>query len=287
MKIFLHASRHHFDELSCRREIIDHIVRLAGGAPLAVSARCFEHLRPLLPADAFAVSPLADRVDAEIALSIGGDGTFLRTAQWVAPYEVPILGINAGHLGYLAGFTPESFLASDLKDVAIERRMMLRVDCSAELPDDFVPYAINEVALLRKDTASMISIRASLNSNELTTYRGDGLIVSTPTGSTGYNMSVGGPIIEPTAPVIVISPVAPHALTMRPLVVGAGPTTNIHLAADSRADGCLLSLDSRIVSIPVKSRVDVSRAPFPLLLVQGRDSNFISTLRSKLLWGQS
>lgn len=284
MKIFLHASRHHFDNLTCGREIIRHIVSMAQGEPIAVTSRCYAHLRPLLPDSAFAVEP-PEPITADIAISIGGDGTFLRTAQWAAPSRVPTLGINAGHLGYLAGFTPESFLDSTPADFAVETRMMLRIETSAPLPDDFVPFAVNEVALLRKDTASMISVRASLDSHDLTTYRGDGLIVSTPTGSTGYNLSAGGPIIEPTAPVMVISPVAPHALTMRPLVIGAD--SRLILEADSRADGCLLSLDSRLINIPVDSRVIITRADFPLSLIQPRSANFIQTLRTKLLWGQS
>ncbi len=284
MKIFLHASRHHFDTLDCGQAIIDHIIALSGGEPIAVSARCYEHLRRFLPQNAFPLKPF-EPIDAEIALSLGGDGTFLRTAQWAAPYGVPILGVNAGHLGYLADFTPETFLGSTLADVVVEHRMMLKVECSAELPDDFIPFAVNEVALLRRDTASMISVHAQLNSYELTTYRGDGLIVSTPTGSTGYNLSVGGPIIEPTAPVMVISPVAPHALTMRPLVVNA--SSKIFMTADSRADGCLLSLDSRVLPIPIDSQVSVSKAEFPLLLVHRQGYGFVSTLRSKLLWGQS
>ena len=282
MRIFLHASRHHFDNLALGGEVIGHILRLAGGDPIGVSSRCYEHLRRLLPESAFSVEP-TEPIVADLAVSIGGDGTFLRTAQCAAPSLVPILGINAGHLGYLAGFTPESFLSVGVDSLRVEERMMLRVTSSAPLPADFVPFAVNEVALLRKDIASMISVSARLDGHDLTTYRGDGLIVSTPTGSTGYNLSAGGPIIEPTAPVMVISPVAPHALAMRPLVVGA--QSRVSLMADSRADGCLLSLDSRLIDIPVNSSVEITRAPFPLKLVEPRGANFIQTLRTKLAFG--
>ena len=283
MKIFLHASSRHFNALPLGEQVIRQIVDMAEGEPIAVSARCFDRLKNRLPSSAFPVEANSP-IEAALAISIGGDGTFLRTAHWAAPHDVPILGINAGHLGYLADFSPEDFLNKNL-DAFVEERMMLRVETDADLPDDIVPFAVNEIALLRKDTASMISVSARLNEHELTTYRGDGLIVSTPTGSTGYNMSVGGPIIEPTAPVMVISPVAPHALTMRPLVVNA--TSRIILTADSRADGCLLSFDSRIVHIPVKSRVIITKARFPLRVAQRNNYNFTSTLRTKLLWGRS
>lgn len=282
MKIFLHASRHHFENLASGGEVLAHIVKLAAGEPIGVSSRCYERLRGLLPQSAFPVKT-TESIVADLAISIGGDGTFLRAAQWAAPSLVPILGINAGHLGYLAGFTPESFLNVELDSLRIEERMMLRVDTSAALPEDFVPFAVNEIALLRKDIASMISVSARIDGHDLATYRGDGLIVSTPTGSTGYNLSAGGPIIEPTAPVMVISPVAPHALTMRPLVVGV--QSRVSLMADSRADGCLLSLDSRLINIPVNSRVEITRAPFPLRLVEPRASNFLQTLRAKLAFG--
>lgn len=285
MKIFLHASRHHFDALASGPEILRKVADIADGDPLLVSERVYDHIRPWLPDNARPVRQ-GNPIDADLALSLGGDGTFLRTAQWVGRACVPILGINAGHLGYLADFTPEEFIAfSGFDSLSGEERMVLKVDVSVPMPDDFIPYAINEVALLRTDTASMIAVSARLNGHELTTYRADGLLISSPTGSTGYNMSVGGPIIEPTAPVMVISPVAPHALTMRPLVVGAESV--ISLCAESRSDFCMLSLDSRTAQVPVGSKVTVSKADFPVIVVQRKGYHFISTLRTKLHWGQS
>lgn len=283
MKIFVHASRHHFNELPEGNRIIEKIIALASGDPIAVSPAVFPTLAPLLPDNARPIEPGAP-IDAALALSIGGDGTFLHTAKWVGRSCIPILGINAGHLGYLADFTPAEFLDIDVNALRAEERMVLRVECSAPLPEGFVPYAVNEVALLKTDTASMISVNASLNSHPLTTYRADGLLVSTPTGSTGYNMSVGGPIIEPTVPAMVISPVAPHALTMRPLVVGARSEITMH--AESRADLCLLSLDSRSAQIPSGATVKVSAADFPVIVVQRAGYHFAATLRTKLLWGK-
>jgi len=227
---------------------------------------------------------------ADLALSFGGDGTFLRTAQWVGDSEIPILGINTGHLGYLAdvGIGEASAIVGNIVGMRfnIEPRALLRVD----LPEGcqrqgFWPYALNEVAVLKKDTASMISARAAINGKELTAYLGDGLIVSTPTGSTGYNLSVGGPIVAPGAPVWVLSPVAAHSLTMRPLVLT--DTGRLTICTTSRADSYLLSLDGRSVSLPSGSEVAVSRAPFVVNVARYPGHHFTETLRSKLYWGMS
>ena len=159
--------------------------------------------------------------NAAIALSIGGDGTFLRTAQRVGSKEIPVLGINTGHLGYLADVKVDEMDAGLDNlfngEFRVENRTMIEVT-SPEIMIDCWPYALNEVAILKQDTASMINMKASIDGAGLADYRADGLIISTPTGSTGYNLSVGGPIVAPSAPVWVISPVAAHSLTMRPLV---------------------------------------------------------------------
>lgn len=222
----------------------------------------------------------------EAVLSIGGDGTFLRTAQWVEDREIPILGINTGHLGYLSLCEIEEYesITQHLYDRSLltERRTMLKITSDA-LPHDLWPYALNEVAILKQDTSSMISVSTMVDGNYLTDYLGDGLLVSTPTGSTGYNLSVGGPILRPTLDAWVLSPIAPHSLTMRPLVIDSNAT--ISAQTSSRANTCRISLDGRSFSIPCGNIITISKAPFSTLIMRRKDDNFASTLRHKLLWG--
>lgn len=227
-----------------------------------------------------------DDFSALMCLSIGGDGTFLRSAAWIGARHIPILGINTGHLGYLSGLsiTECHRIPAMLADngFSVENRTQLQVEFSG-MRHDFRPYALNEVAILKKDTASMITAHAKINGNDLATYLGDGLIISTPTGSTGYNLSVGGPIVQPTAPNWVIAPVAAHSLTMRPLVVSHDET--ITIMAESRAGSFLLSLDGRSISLPAGTELTIRKAPFVTKVVQPAGHNFAATLRSKLLWG--
>lgn len=227
-----------------------------------------------------------DDFNAAIALSIGGDGTFLRTAQRVGSKEIPVLGINTGHLGYLADVkVDEMDVGLDNLfngEFRVENRTMIEVT-SPEIMIDCWPYALNEVAILKQDTASMINMKASIDGAGLADYRADGLIISTPTGSTGYNLSVGGPIVAPSAPVWVISPVAAHSLTMRPLVVSDDSVVSVTTL--SRTSSYRVSLDGRSVTLPVNTTIVMKRAPFVTKVVQRLDHRFVDTLRSKLLWG--
>lgn len=228
----------------------------------------------------------ADQVpDADMALSLGGDGTLLTTVMWVARQGMPILGINVGHLGYLtAGRLAESSEMLDevlAGNYRIEERTMLQVSCDAV--DIQHPWALNEVAVLRHDTSSMLDMETRLRSHELTTYRGDGLIVSTPTGSTAYNLSVGGPILEPTTSCLVLSPISPHSLTMRPLVVRDDSVITIR--THSRASHYEVSIDGEVTLCPTGSALTIARAPYCARIIQRQGNNFASTLRQKLLWG--
>ncbi|MBR4829907.1 MAG: NAD kinase [Muribaculaceae bacterium] len=223
--------------------------------------------------------------EADMALSLGGDGTFLTTAMWVSRQGMPILGINLGHLGYLtAGRLDKD--SDVIKEVLkgnyrIEERAMLQVQCDAvEISH---PWALNEIAILRHDTSSMLDMETRLRDRELTIYRGDGLIVSTPTGSTAYNMSVGGPILEPTTSCLVLSPISPHSLTMRPLVVR--DDSEIVVRTHSRADHYEVSIDGEITLCPTGSSLAIARAPYYARVVQLQGNNFANTLRKKLLWG--
>ena len=222
---------------------------------------------------------------ADMALSLGGDGTFLTTVMWVARQGMPILGINVGHLGYLtAGRLAEgNDVIDDVLDgnYRIEERTMLEVSCDAAHIEH--PWALNEIAVLRHDTSSMLDMETRLRSHELTTYRGDGLIVSTPTGSTAYNMSVGGPILEPTTSCLVLAPISPHSLTMRPLVVR--DDSEIMIRTHSRATHYEVSIDGEVTLCPTGSTLTIARAPYCARVVQRQGNNFAKTLRQKLLWG--
>ena len=234
----------------------------------------------------------ADEFSADAAISIGGDGTFLRTARWVGPKEIPIIGFNTGHLGFLAEesladapATVDNLLAGNF---FIESRSLLEVKASGENLRQSISgwaYALNEVAILRHDSASMITVHTFLDDIEVASYQGDGLIISTPTGSTAYNLSVWGPIIQPTAPCWALSPVAPHALTMRPLVVSDSHV--ITTRVDSRADTYRVNLDGRQLVLPIDVSLHIRRAPFAIKVIHMDGHTFVDTLSSKLLWGIS
>ena len=226
------------------------------------------------------------RFDADLALSIGGDGTFLRTARWVADKEIPILAINTGNLGYLTAFDiSETGLIADTLfsgKFKIENRSLLKIDVDGHSLDIW-PYALNEVAVLRNETASMITVDTLLDGDDLASYLADGLIVSTPTGSTGYNLSVGGPVVQPMSPTLVVAPVAPHSLTMRPLIIA--DSSELTFTVTARSETFKLSLDGNYETLPCGLSFTVSKAPFVVRVIQRIGFNFADRLRHKLLWG--
>lgn len=279
MKIFIHASLRHLRNLPEASAIMEKLLRTAGSDPLIASPHILDEVREFCP-EAVTVEA-GQKPEADLAISLGGDGTFIRTAQCIGNGNTPILGINAGHLGYLADFTPRQFLDADISDLQLDRRMMLKVE-STTLGG--TAYALNEVALLKTDSASMIEVSASIGPNALTTYRADGLLVASPTGSTAYNISVGGPIVDPSLEAIILSPIAPHSLTMRPLVVS--PQSAVHLKGTSRNGQLLLSIDGNSIPLPSGAEVTVSQAPHSLTVATRPGHHFADTLRAKLLWGQ-
>jgi NAD+ kinase len=224
----------------------------------------------------------------DILISIGGDGTILRAATYVRDSGIPILGVNAGRLGFLAKVQKEnieSFLEIILeKRYTLSKRTLLSIECVPNTPEISINFAMNEVTVSRKDTTSMITIDTYLNGEHLNSYWADGLIISTPTGSTGYSLSCGGPILTPDVKGLVIAPIAPHNLSARPLVIP--DDTEIRLKVSGREDQYLVSLDSRICSIDNNSELIIKKTPFKINMVEIPEETFLKTLRNKLLWGE-
>ena len=220
----------------------------------------------------------------EMVLSLGGDGTFLNTSHLVAEAGIPILGVNFGRMGFLSENVPEAVVEPILKgSYTIEDREMLRVCPDGPLPEGFWPYAINEAGLHRTD-AGMLGIEASIGQTALPTYWADGLMVATGSGSTAYNLSAGGPICLPDAPVLLLTPIAPHNLGLRPLVVPSDKL--ITLSGSSRSGGLSLFMDNRSYSLESGTQVKITAAPFCLKKVNLGLNNFIDALRIRLFWGQ-
>lgn len=222
-------------------------------------------------------------------ISIGGDGTILRAATFVRDKNIPIVGVNSGRLGFLATvqikhiekFLPKLFT----KDFKISKRTLLSLTCNPSNPDlKELNFALNEVTVSRKDTTSMITIETYLNNEYLNSYWADGLIVSTPTGSTGYSLSCGGPVLMPENSSLVITPIAPHNLTARPLVIP--DNIEIKLSVSGREEQFLISLDSRIISVPKETQLIIKKSPFQILMVDFFEEGFLKTIRKKLLWGE-
>lgn len=219
-----------------------------------------------------------------LVMSLGGDGTFLRAARWIGDREIPILGVNTGHLGFLAscGLSDSEEMIEEVcrGNIRIEKRMLIEVS-SDSIPQDKWKYALNEIAFMRYGS-SMLNVNAYVNESFLAQYRGDGLIVATPTGSTAYSLSSGGPIIEPTIDCICLCPVAPHTLTLRPLVAGA--ESEIRLKPESRSSNFILTIDDQSLILPAKGEYCIKKAPFSTLLIRKKDEGFPEILRQKLLW---
>ena len=225
----------------------------------------------------------------DILISIGGDGTILRAATYVRDTGIPILGINAGRLGFLAKVQKENIadflqLIVD-KNYSISERSLVSVE-SSHATDELssINFAMNEITVSRKDTTSMITVETHLNNEYLTSYWADGLIVATPTGSTGYSLSCGGPVLTPEVKSFVITPIAPHNLNARPLVIP--DDTEITLKVSGREENYLISLDSRIATLPNMAVLKIKKTPFTIKMVEIPNESFIKTLRNKLLWGE-
>ncbi len=224
--------------------------------------------------------------DAHMAWSIGGDGTLLETLTHIGAKELPILGLNTGRLGFLATLSPQDVSpALDqliLGNYRIEDRTLVSVQSEIELFED-KQFGLNEVGIMKTDTSSMIVIKAFVDGNYLNSYWADGLIVSTATGSTGYSLSVGGPLVMPSSDILIIAPMSPHNLNVRPLVVSS--ESKLRFEVTSRSQNFLISIDSRSRVIDSKFAIEVQKAPFSAKIVKIPGDDFLTTLRSKLNWG--
>jgi NAD+ kinase len=221
--------------------------------------------------------------------SLGGDGTILRAVTYIRDLDIPILGINTGRLGFLANINKKNIRESITlilnHEYSIQERTLLSIKTSPKTGEfEDLNFALNEVTIARKNTTSMIGVRTSLNNEYLTNYWADGLIIATPTGSTGYSLSCNGPVISPDSKNLIITPIAPHNLNVRSIVIS--DETKIQLTINSREKDFLISLDSRITTVPKNTRIFIEKAPFTVQSIIPNNQSFIKTLRTKLLWGE-
>lgn len=227
-----------------------------------------------------------DNFDADFVVSMGGDGTFLMAAARVADKRIPILGVNMGRLGFLADVRPdeiEQCLSALYADsYSVEEREVLQISVDGK-PLEGGCCALNDIAILKRDNASMISIRTNINGEYLTTFQADGLIVSTPTGSTAYSLSNGGPIIAPGTNVFLLTAVAPHSLNARPIVIP--DNSEIELKVESRSHNFLVAVDGRSETCNEGTTLMLRKAPYSVRIIKRMGKNYFPTLRDKMMWG--
>jgi NAD+ kinase len=225
--------------------------------------------------------------DTDYMISVGGDGTMLSAAKYIKDKKIPVIGINTGRLGFLATIQKDEMKQAVeellLKNYSIQKRSLLKVSIASKGKDSGY-FALNEVTVSRKNTTTMITIDTYLDSEFLNTYWADGLIIATPTGSTGYSLSCSGPIVTPEVQALVITPIAPHNLSTRPLIIK--DNTHIKLNISSREEEFLLSLDSKVIPVKMGTDVFIKKTDFKLYMIELHNQSFIKTLREKLLWGK-
>jgi NAD+ kinase len=224
--------------------------------------------------------------DADFVISMGGDDTFLKAASRVGDKQIPIIGVNMGRLGFLADVRPDE-IESMLEDLfqgrfTIENHAVIQIETDGE-PLQGSPYALNDIAILKRDNASMISIRTTINDDFLVTYQADGLIVSTPTGSTAYSLSNGGPVIVPQSGNLCLTPVAPHSLNIRPIVISDDAV--VTMTVESRSHNYLVAIDGRSEKLQEDTKITIRRAPYSVRVVKKEGKRYFSTLREKMMWG--
>ncbi len=227
-----------------------------------------------------------DDFDADFIISMGGDGTFLKAANRVGKKGIPLIGVNIGRLGFLSDIMPSEIehTVDALYDGNYKLQDHAVITAEINTPDGKVSSdALNDIAILKRDTASMITISVTIGDEYLVTYQADGLIVSTPTGSTAYSLSNGGPIMVPTTDTLCLTPVAPHSLNIRPIVIDGNSV--ITLNVESRSHNFLVAVDGRSSTFSEGSKVTVRKADHTIKVVKLQDKRYYSTLREKMMWG--
>lgn len=284
MRIAIYGSKRQDPYLDAIVAFLDSLTQR--GDSVVMHTKLYDYLYARIPEALECVDYVTSGVDfqADVAVSLGGDGSFLRTAAWVERKAIPILGVNTGHLGFLASADISDL--PTLADTLAAHDYLVKPLSLIEVVEPIIeswPYALNEVTITKSETSSIMSINAGIDDCHLADYRADGLIISTPTGSTAYNLSVGGPIVQPDAPVFILSPIAAHSLSMRPLVIS--DTAEMKFECSSRTPQYRLSIDGRAAVLNLDQPITLRKAQFSVMAVRLPGHTFASTLRDKLSWG--
>ncbi|NNK19006.1 MAG: NAD kinase [Maribacter sp.] len=289
MKVAIYGQTYQDNTLEYVGELIDELEKVS--ATISIEDKFSAHLSKQFNLSNYQTFNDAAGLDSsfDVFISFGGDGTILRATTYIRDLGIPIVGVNTGRLGFLSTFKKEDVrkLVQEFKQKAytiVERSL---VQVKAETKTDKIGklnFALNEITVSRKDTTSMITVETYLNGEYLTSYWADGLIISTPTGSTGYSLSCGGPVIVPTAKSLVLTPIAPHNLNARPLVIS--DDTVIRLKVSGRENQHLVSMDSRIATLENGTEIEIRKADFTIKMIEYASESFLKTLRNKLLWGE-
>ena len=286
MKIALYIAFQNKSSIDCCKEIIDLI---SDDNQLIVDSKLKNEIDKNR-SDNLIFFDSNESIDSDIdfVFAVGGDGTILRSITYVKDSDIPILGVNTGRLGFLTSVQKESIsdAISNIKNnkFSVIKRTVLKVNLSSSNnPFSNYPYALNEVTIQRKDSTSLLNISCQINDKYLTNYWSDGLIISTPTGSTGYSLSNGGSIVSPESNVILLNPIAPHNINMRSLVIPDNSNIKLNIEGDNEIN---LSVDSRMYSISSSNQIEILKANFTIKTIKFDDDNFYKRLREKLFWGQ-
>lgn len=285
MKAAIYSQKKDFDTFLYLNKFISELA--LRGVSVVLHADMAENLKFSKDFETFSCKEELDSKNVTIVFSFGGDGTILNALTFIQELEIPIIGVNTGRLGFLANFRKDQIfdeLDSIIldKNYNISERSVMKISTSLENDIDF-PFALNDISVSRKETTSMITVESYINNDFLNVFWGDGLIVSTPTGSTAYSLSCGGPIISPSNDNFVITPIAPHNLNVRPLIVK--DDAKIRLRVESRVQEYTLALDSRLYHMDIGSEISIEKADFSLFLIKPKNFSFYETIRQKLLWG--